>query len=108
MLAVLTIAIIPLCRLCQIPGTRTATARQQIAGSVLFDWLAFSFTRLPADGCSGILKIPLWVVQAFVPDVFLTIIVSAVLLLAVGFLKGGILWAHKKTIRTREVSGGGH
>ena len=54
------------------------------------------------------LKIPLWVVQAFVPDVFLTIIVSAVLLLAVGFLKGGILWAHKKTIRTREVSGGGH
>ena len=49
-----------------------------------------------------------WVIQAFVPDVFLTIIVSAVLLLAVGFLKGGILWAHKKTIRTRKVSGGGH
>ena len=108
MLAALTIAIIPLCRLSKYRERVLLLRGSKLPGVYSLIGLHFLLPAFLLMAVPVFLKIPLWVVQAFVPDVFLTIIVSAVLLLAVGFLKGGILWAHKKTIRTRQVSGGGH
>ena len=108
MLAVLTIAIIPLCRLSKYRERVLLLRGNKLPGVYSLIGLHFLLPAFLLMAVPVFLKIPLWVIQAFVPDVFLTIIVSAVLLLAVGFLKGGILWAHKKTIRTRKVSGGGH
>lgn len=108
MLAVLTIAIIPLCRLSKYRERVLLLRGNKLPGVYSLIGLHFLLPVFLLMAVPVFLKIPLWVIQAFVPDVFLTIIVSAVLLLAVGFLKRGILWAHKKTIRTRKVSGGGH
>lgn len=38
---------------------------------------------------------PLWVAQAFVPDVFITVMISAILLFVSGFVKSIVLYQHK-------------
>ena len=90
MLAVLTMAIIPLCLL---PKYVKRLKRGRILTKTLslmgFHLLLPVFLLLLAP---VFFKIPLWVVQAFAPDVFLTIVVSATLLFAGGLAKGILLY----------------
>lgn len=94
MLAVLAMAIIPLCLLPKyvkrLKHGRILTKTLSFMG---FHLLLPVFLLLLAP---VLLKIPLWVVQAFVPDVFLTIVVSATLLFAGGLAKGILLYRSAK------------
>ena len=89
MLVVLAIAITPLCRLAKY-RERIQRGRMlpKMIPLIVLHFLLPAFLLMTAP---VFLKIPLWVVQAFVPDVFLTILVSVTLLLMGGLLKGGIL-----------------
>ena len=42
---------------------------------------------------------PLWVAQAFVPDVFITVVVSSALLFAAGLVKSTVLYKHIKQLK---------
>lgn len=49
-------------------------------------------------------KTPLWVAQAFVPDVFITVVVSAVLLFAAGVVKGVLLFRAARPYTAKEAA----
>lgn len=94
MLAVLAVAIVPLCRLPKymksIKGKRTSSKTLSLIG---FHLILPLFLLLLAP---VLLKTPLWAVRAFVPDVFITITVSAALLFAGGLAKGILLYKNEK------------
>lgn len=97
MLAVLAMAIIPFCLLpkyekCMKPGRILSKTLSLMGFHLLLPALLLALAPI-------FLKIPLWVVQSFVPDVFLTIVVSATLLFAGGLTKGIVLYRGSKKSR---------
>ena len=94
MLAVLAVAVVPLCLL---PKYANRINRRKRLQSVLF---LISLHLLSPIFILLIVPIffatPLWVARAFVPDVFITVVVSSVLLLIGGIIKGIILYKHIK------------
>lgn len=90
MLAVLCAALLPLCLLPRYARRAGRKKAVPLAVSlILLHGLLPVFLLLLAPVCFAT---PLWVVNAFVPDVHLTIVVSSILLFMGGALKGVILY----------------
>lgn len=94
MLIVLAMAIMPFCLLPQyVKNIRSSRILSKTLSLMGFHILLPAFLLLLAP---VFLKIPLWVVWAFAPDIFLTLVVSATLLFAGGLAKGILLYRNKK------------
>ncbi len=92
MLAVLVTAILPLCLLPHYAHRVMGKKRvSTVAALVLLHGLLPVFLLLLVPVCFAT---PLWVAKAFVPDVFLTVIVSSTLLFVGGVVKCVILCRH--------------
>lgn len=92
MLIVFASAILPLCLL---PGYTGRLKRRKGLFSLLM--LALLHLLLPIFILLIVplfFSVPLWVAQAFVPDVFITVVVSSALLFAGGIIKGILLYRH--------------
>lgn len=94
MLAILTVAILPLFLL---PHYANRIQRRKRVLSVL---LLISFHLLLPIFILLLVPIffatPLWVAQAFVPDIFITIMISSMLLFASGLIRAIILYQHER------------
>lgn len=94
MLTVLLAAILPWCFL---PCYVHSAARKKLSISVMK--LALFHVFLPIFILLLVpvfFETPLWVAKAFVPDVFITVIISSGLLFIGGFVKSIILYKHRK------------
>ncbi len=90
MAAVTAASVLSLCLLPKYArGIKQGKGRVSALLPVLLDWLFASFIVLLVPIFFGT---PLWVARAFVPDVFITAVVSAALFFAGGLLKGVALW----------------
>lgn len=93
MLALLAIAIFPLCLLPKyIRGIKHGKTFPKILSLLLLHLLLPVLILLLIPVCFAT---PLWVAKAFVPDVFITVIVSSGLLFAEGLIKG-IIYVSRK------------
>jgi len=94
MLAVLFIAIMPWCLLpCYVHKTIYRKISLNVMQLVFFHLLLPMFLLLLVP---IFFATPLWVVKAFVPDIFITILISSTLLFIGGFVKSIILYKHIK------------
>ncbi len=94
MLAVLVTAILPLCLLPRYAQRVKGKKRVfTVAELILLHVLLPVFLLLLVPVCFAT---PLWVAKAFVPDVFITVIVSSTLLFVGGLVKCVILYRHMK------------
>lgn len=96
MLAIMFIAILPWCR---IPSYVHRIERKKIRSRVI--QLVLLHLLLPIIILLLVpllFATPLWVAKAFVPDVFITVVLSSALLFICGFVKSIILYKHIKEI----------
>lgn len=102
MLAVLIVALLPWCLLPRFLRTR---GRRKMSLEVAL--LVLVHGALPVLILSLVplfFGTPLWVAQAFVPDVFITVVVSAVLLFAAGVVKGVLLFRAARPHAAKEAA----
>lgn len=97
MLTVLIAAVLPLCLL---PKYLNRIKRRKRTVTLLF--LVVFHLLLPIFILLIVpifFAVPLWVAQAFVPDVFITVVVSSALLFAGGLIKGIFLYRHTNRLK---------
>ncbi|BAK44185.1 beta-lactamase class C [Eggerthella sp. YY7918] len=102
MLAVLVVALLPWCFLPRFLRTRN---RRKLSFDVAI--LVLVHGALPAfilSLVSLVFGTPLWVAQAFVPDVFITVLVSSALLFSCGAVKGIILYRTRRPRAAKEAA----
>lgn len=94
MLAVLSVAFLPLCRLPKYRKKAENSSRLPVMLRLLCIHLVLPVVLLLLVPL--FFATPLWVARAFVPDVFITVIVSSTLLFAGGLVKGVLLYKQIK------------